>query len=158
VKRVLCSLAAMIFAAGCATIMNGTEQRISVSSVPSGAQVSVSGRTFGTTPVAVSLGRKGNHTIKIELAGYKPYDIALSSTVSGWAWGNIVFGGPIGLAVDAVTGGLYVITPESVTASLVKSGDEATLNFRDGTMVVAVVLEPEIGWIKTGQLIRDGEE
>jgi hypothetical protein len=33
-------------------------------------------------------------------------------------WANLVFGGIPGLAVDAITGGLYKVAPEEVTATL----------------------------------------
>jgi hypothetical protein len=38
--------------------------------------------------------------------------------VSGWIWGNLAFGGLIGLAVDFGTGGGYQLSPESLSAPL----------------------------------------
>lgn len=47
-------LAAVFFLAGCASIMHGTTQQVSVASSPTGAQLSVNGMTMGTTPVILA--------------------------------------------------------------------------------------------------------
>lgn len=38
--------------------------------------------------------------------GYLPDETTLTKKVSGWVRGNLVFGGLIGLAVDAISGGM----------------------------------------------------
>src|SRR6266566_2573403 len=86
----------------CASIIHGAHQDVGVSSNPTGAQVSVDGQIKGTTPVVANLTRKDNHIVRSELAGYKPYETTVTRKVRGWVWGNIVFGGLIGLAVDAI--------------------------------------------------------
>jgi hypothetical protein len=82
---------------GCATIMHGTSQQIGISSMPSGAKVSVDSNPMGVTPIFASLSRGDNHIIKIELDGYVPHEMTITKKTSGWVWGNIVFGGLIGL-------------------------------------------------------------
>jgi len=115
-------LSAFVLAAGastaCATIMHGSRQDVSIASVPSGASVTINGQERGKTPVAVELPRKDKHLLKIELPGYLPFESYLVRRVSGWVWGNLVFGGIPGLAIDAITGGLYNVKPEEVTATL----------------------------------------
>jgi hypothetical protein len=86
------------------------------------------------------LTRKDNHIVRIELAGYKPYETTLTRKVSGWVWGNIVFGGLVGLAVDAIDGALYNLTPEQVSAALL-AGTAHIVPTRNG-MYIAVVLAP----------------
>ena len=85
--------------------MHGGGQDIGMSSVPTGATVSVDGQSMGTTPVNVELSRKDKHLVRFELAGYAPYELAMTRSVSGWVWGNLLFGGLPGLAIDAITGG-----------------------------------------------------
>jgi len=116
--------------------------------------VSVDGQITGKTPIVSNLTRKDNHIIHLELAGYKPYDTTVTRSVSGWVWGNIVFGGLIGLAVDAINGGLYKLTPEQVSGTLISSGAAGIAPSRDG-LYVTVVLSPQPGWQKVGQLERD---
>jgi hypothetical protein len=85
----------------CATIMQGSRQQISISSTPSGASLVIDSGTAIRTPYVAKLKRKDTHTIRIELAGYKPFELITSRGTSGWVWGNIVFGGVLGLIVDA---------------------------------------------------------
>lgn len=132
----LASICVVLLACGCATIMHGTSQEISISSVPSGAEVIVNGQTHGLTPVVADLKRKDQHLIQIQLDGYQPFEIRLVRRTSGWVWGNIVFGGLIGLAVDAITGGLYKISPDEVRAELSKSGQ--TMFLEDEALLVVL--------------------
>lgn len=129
---------------GCATIMHGTTQDVGFSSTPSGAAVTVDNTTRGKTPTVVKLSRKDNHIVKIELPGYQPFEATITRRVSGWVWGNIVFGGVIGLAVDAISGGLYKLTPEQIAASLSKG--ETGFLYQEDALYVAVVLKPDPTW------------
>lgn len=105
-------------AAGCGTIIHGTTQQIAITSVPTGAAVMVDTTAYGDTPVTVELRRKDRHIIRIMLEGYQPFELVTRRSTSGWVWGNIIFGGLIGLVVDASTGGMYKLSPEQVEATL----------------------------------------
>ena len=135
---------------GCATLMNGPKQKVGISSTPSGASVSVDGVSFGKTPVAANLNRNDDHIVIIKMDGYEPYETMLTKKVSGWVWGNILIGGLIGLVIDALSGGLYQLTPEQVEATLAKSGMSHL--YKEDTLYVTVVLNPEPGWQKIGSL------
>ncbi|MGH7535985.1 MAG: PEGA domain-containing protein [Gemmatimonadales bacterium] len=151
----LCGLAVALGATGaaCATIMQGTSQELSVASTPTGARVMVDGSEAGKTPFVASLKRKDKHVIRIEMEGYQPFELPLARATSGWVWGNLVFGGLPGLAVDAITGGLYKLKPEQVQATL----ETATTAIREGddVLVVAVVLHPDPDWQRVGELARE---
>ncbi len=139
--------------AACATIMQGTSQELSIGSSPTGARVIVDGSQAGKTPFVAKLKRKEKHVVRLELDGYKPFEMALSRSTSGWVWGNLIFGGLPGLAIDAITGGLYKLKPEQVQATL----ESATTAYREDhdMIVVAVVLHPDPDWQRIGQLSRD---
>lgn len=137
----------------CATIMQGSSQEVSISSTPTGAKVLIDGMDQGVTPVAARLRRKDQHTVRIELAGYKPYELKFTRATSGWVWGNIVFGGIPGLAVDAITGGLYKLRPEQVEASLQQ--ETAMVGNEGDRMVVAITLTPITGAELIGQLDKE---
>jgi hypothetical protein len=114
----------MFITSQCATIMSGSKQDIPITSSPSGASISVDGEMMGITPVTIKLKRNmKNVALKIELDGYKPYQTNLSRGMNGWIFGNIILGGIPGLIIDAATGSMYKLTPESVTASLEKDHD-----------------------------------
>jgi len=152
----LCTLFALVgLLTNCATIIHGTSQDVSVSSNPSNAKVTVGGKEVGRTPIITDLKRKDKHIVKIELEGYQPYEIGITRKVSGWIAGNILFGGLIGLAVDAISGGMYKLSPDQITAELRDAGTSAIL--QDGSVFITVVLKPDPSWQKIGQLSPTGE-
>jgi len=121
---ILCvALSASVFA-GCATIISGSTQDISVTSVPSGATVTAEpGGMKATTPGVLVLNRKaGPYKVTFTLDGHDPYSVMLTTDMNGWVWGNLILGGIIGLVVDMSTGASIKLTPEEVNANLVKSG------------------------------------
>ena len=153
-KKLLPSCALVVVAvmlANCGTIIQGTSQQVSVSSYPSNAVVEVDGQQMGRTPVVLDLKRKDKHTVLITLDGYNPYEAAIARKVSGWIVGNILFGGLIGLAVDAISGGMYKLSPDQITAELRENGDSARV-LHDGELFITVVLKPDPSWEKIGQL------
>ena len=135
----------------CATIMHGTHQSVGISSNPSNASIWVDRQYAGTTPMIVEMSRKDNHVVRIELDGYQPYEAVFSRQVSGWVFGNVFFGGVIGLAVDAISGGLYMLTPDQVQAELRTNHMAYPENSKDS--YIGVVLEPKPEWKLVGSLI-----
>jgi len=137
--------------AGCGTIVNSSTQDLGISSNPSGAIVTVNDTNQGTTPVTTELSRKDTHTIKLDLDGYQPYEMIINRSVSGWVWGNILFGGLIGLAIDAGTGGMYKLSPDEISAQMSESASADAQVSEDGVYVI-VVLEPCETWDYIGSL------
>jgi len=135
---------------GCASIFNGGNRKISVSSQPAGAKVSVTKVGLGelvqtgTTPLTVSLDpRRGYfkpqaYTIKFELAGYKTIEITLRPEISGWYFGNILLGGLIGMVVvDPLTGSMWNLAPDKIEQTL--STEQAALIKEQNGFVVVLV-------------------
>ena len=135
---------------GCCSIIHGTRQDVGISSAPTGAMVKIDNVSSGNTPVVAKLTRKDNHFVRVELSGYQPFDMTLTRSVSGWVWGNIVFGGLIGLAVDAIDGAFYNLSPEQVSATL--AANHASVSKTGDGIYLFAVLKPEPGWVKAGQL------
>lgn len=136
----LLGLGALPLLLACATIMQGSSQEVSIASTPSGAKVFIDGLEHGVTPAAPKLSRKDVHTVRIEMEGYQPWEMKFTRATSGWVWGNIVFGGIPGLAVDAITGGLYKLKPEQVQATLGRTS--AQIDHHGDQILVAIVLAP----------------
>ncbi|WP_373376321.1 hypothetical protein [Cupriavidus nantongensis] len=128
-RRTLAAGVVALALSGCASIMSGGTQPVTIKSVPEGASVTVTNRAGekvhnGTTPVTLTLNRGAGYfkseTYKAEVKkeGYEPRQLDIVSTVNGWYIGNILFGGVIGLlAVDPATGAMYSF-PDSVNATL----------------------------------------
>lgn len=141
---------ASFWLASCATIIHGTRQEIGFSSSPTGAIVFIDKKELAKTPFIASLTRKDKHLVRIEMPGYEPFEMLITKKVSGWVWGNIVFGGLIGLIVDAVSGGIYELNPGQVQAALSKK--QFGFLHKQDFICVAVALKPEPGWRKIGNL------
>ncbi len=124
-------LAAM---SGCASIVHNGNRDVAVNSQPSAAKVSVyrlekegapTLLTTQTTPCVLSLKPgagffKGQaYRLTFELAGYQPTTVEVKPKVSGWYFGNILFGGLIGiLIVDPATGAMWNLSPEKLDQPL----------------------------------------
>lgn len=90
---------------GCATLINSDDQIVAFNSEPDGATVAVDGVPMGKTPVALPVARKGgSKMITFSKEGYKTINVELPNTLNAALAGNILFGGLIGLGVDAVSG------------------------------------------------------
>jgi hypothetical protein len=149
-KVIVLIMSLAVLAWSCATIMHGTSQKIGISSSPSGAKVIVDNADFGATPTFAELKRGDDHIVKISLEGYQTAELTITKSVSGWVWGNIVFGGLIGLAVDAISGGLYNLSPEQLNAELKKNGFGYIDNEKG--IYIFTVLQPNKEWQKIGNL------
>jgi len=144
--------AAAVMLGACASIIHSQHQDVSVASTPTGASVQVDGTDQGKTPMVAKLKRKATHVVTISMPGYRPFELTMNRKVSGWVWGNLVFGGLIGLAVDGIGGGMYRLEPEQVNAALVTNQAMVT-GSGDGLYVMAV-LRPDPSWQKIAQLER----
>lgn len=145
-------IAITIFISSCATIIHGTKHNVGISSNPTGAEVTIDGQYYGTTPVTADLARKNDHFIEIDLEGFLPYSTPITHKVSGWIAGNIIFGGLIGLAIDAISGGMYKLTPDQIHAELREKGFGVNTDL--DKILIMVVLEPNPTWEKVDTLKR----
>jgi hypothetical protein len=101
---------------GCASIVSGTSQVVSVETLHSSGPVSGAtcklendkGVYYVTTPGTVTIHRAyGDLSVKCEKAGFEPGLATVKSSTKGMMAGNIVFGGFIGAGVDAASGAAY---------------------------------------------------
>lgn len=122
ILRFLFSFFAASGLTGCATMIHGTTQNIEICSVPDGATAQVNGQTV-QTPESVKLTRKDPHTVVLSKEGYLPQQIHLYRKESGLIWVNLVQTVPffiIGMRLDQIWGGGFVLEPSVVHASLVE--------------------------------------
>ncbi len=131
----LLAVAAIIAVAttGCATIMHGEKQSVSVVSGKENTKIVITdeaGNTVaeGQNQVAVSLKRgkeffKGANYKIVAQSGEDKQEMMLSPSVNGaYIAGNLFFGGLIGwVVIDPVTGGMWTLkTPDGQEAKEVK--------------------------------------
>ena len=108
----------LICLSGCASVVNGTNQKVPVSSNPSGAKVWADDVGPFETPTILKLKRKRDHLLVFKKDGYEEEQRLVMNEVSWAVLGNIVIGGLPGLGIDAITGGLYKLYPTVVHVDL----------------------------------------
>ncbi|HEY5298883.1 MAG TPA: hypothetical protein VIK59_13330 [Verrucomicrobiae bacterium] len=131
--KILSLLFVPLFFTGCASIIDGGSKSVHINSNPEGAKVTISNKSgreicVQTTPAIVTLERSSgyfrgeDYKIVFEQAGYYSYETHIKSTIDGWYFGNIIFGGPIGiLIVDPATGDMFTLAPRDLNFNLVSS-------------------------------------
>lgn len=109
-------LAVSLVLTGCASIVNGSNQVLSVETRNSAGPViganckleNPKGVYYVTTPGTVSVNRAYDElNVKCEKAQEQPGLASVKSNTKAMAFGNIIFGGVIGAAVDVGTGAAY---------------------------------------------------
>lgn len=136
-KVLSCVLGIVVLAisSGCATIVKGTDQTITVATDPAGATCTLErdGTTIGVvnpTPGSVNIDKsKDRITINCEKDGFEQSTGSLSAKFQGMTFGNILFGGLIGVAIDAGSGAMSEY-PDSLDVILIPTSF-ATIADRD---------------------------
>lgn len=110
------SLVALISTAtlltSCASIVNGQNQPVSVSTTPKNATCALENNKgkwyINNTPGSVTVNRS-YHDLQVtcEKKGYKKAEKKVASATKAMAFGNVVFGGVIGAGVDMADGAAY---------------------------------------------------
>ena len=103
---------AIVLCSGCASIVSGTIQSISVDTpgceAASCQLTNDKGTWYVKTPASVSVSRAyGNLTVVCSKEGFPSATTTVASSTKGMAFGNILFGGVIGAGVDIGTGAAY---------------------------------------------------
>lgn len=145
---------AAVVATGCASIVKGTDQKVSFSSEPSEAKVVITDAREGTeilvgsTPFTASLKRgagyfkKAKYSVTVEKPGYNRETIMLEGTPGGWYMGgNIIVGGMGWLIVDPATGAMWTLEPNDVKVILKK---QTVLGPPDDGLTVALRALPQL--------------
>lgn len=123
VRGALPLLALTVVLPACSTIVEGTDQQVTVITDPSQASCTLSrqGSVIGVvnpTPGSLQVDKSRNAIeVRCEREGYQTTAATLSSEFEGMTLGNVIFGGLIGVAVDASSGAMNQY-PSSITIIL----------------------------------------
>lgn len=115
------------FTTGCATITKGSSQSVTINTDPPGANCTLNreGAMIGAvaqTPGTLLLEKdKDTVTVSCKKEGYSESIQPLEAAFQGMTFGNILFGGLIGVAVDGMSGAMHqypslvtvLLTPEA---------------------------------------------
>lgn len=146
-KKLLASavLAATVGISGCASIISDSNYPVTINSSPDGASFKVvnmkNGMAVmkGETPATISLGAssgyfsRATYSVEFNKTGYDSQSFVLESSVDGWYFANVLFGGLIGLLiVDPATGAMWKLDETLLVSLSKKKGKEQrgdTLSF-----------------------------
>ncbi|QEG36880.1 hypothetical protein [Bythopirellula goksoeyrii] len=115
---------------GCASIVSGRNNDVAIKSYPPQANVVIqneNGETVATamTPAKVSL-KRGNGILRkppryvatIAKPGFQPTRVPINPKMNPWVAGNLLIGGPLGLAADSATGAIWRHSPADIKTKL----------------------------------------
>lgn len=112
----LATALALFSLTGCASIVNGQNQSLSVETRSAGTSISGANCTltnnkgvwYVTTPGTTTVNRSYEDlAVRCDKASMEPGLASIKSSTKGMAFGNILFGGIIGAGVDMSTGAAY---------------------------------------------------
>jgi hypothetical protein len=123
-KKLLALVSMGILLSGCASIISGKTQVITVTSNTEGAEVSIvnldNNQVFilGNTPFTGASPRISKAKLVVKKEGFKTAEIALSSETNMVFLVNILSSGVFGTSTDYSTGALYKYSPNAFLANL----------------------------------------
>ena len=131
----------ILLSTSCASIVSKSNYPLSIESTPSQANIIIKNKKGleiykGTTPTTVDLEAgsgffsKASYTIEFKKDGYDDKTVPVEFKLDGWYFGNILFGGVIGLLiVDPATGAMYKLDTEFINETLTQS--TASINTKE---------------------------
>lgn len=126
-------LTSVFLFSSCASIVSKSSYPISISSTPSEAKIVIKDKKgieifSGKTPASLELKSgsgffgKARYQVTFTKDGYETKTVPIVYKLDGWYFGNILFGGLIGmLIVDPATGAMYKLETEFLNETLVQS-------------------------------------
>lgn len=143
-KRILvCCLAlSVLYLNGCASIVSSSSRNVTIATEPDQAQVEIvnvkdnnTSILKATTPHTMNMDasagffQPAEFKIKLSKDGYLPMEKQLKANINGWYFGNIVFGGLVGiLIVDPATGAMWKFYDDKVNVKLYKDSPEGRVS------------------------------
>jgi len=101
-------------------MLNGTSQKIPVSSEPAGATVMVDSKNTYTTPVKLRLERRRDHTLVFTKDGFDARTVDVMHVLSESVCCNMLLFGPLGWIFDIFAGTQYKLVPSPIHVELKK--------------------------------------
>lgn len=132
-KLTTLSIALPLLFSNCATLVSKTSYPITINSNPNGATITITDKKGkevfkGISPATATLNSgagffsKAEYEVKISIPGYTEKTIPVMFRMNGWYWGNLLFGGFIGLLViDPITGAMWKLDTPPINVTLNKS-------------------------------------
>jgi len=153
IKTAVIYIAGIILLSSCATIVSKSTYPLSIESEPNNAKVSITDKSgkeifLGNTPATVKLKAgsgfftRAEYQVKFSSPGCDDKVVPVTFKIDGWYFGNILFGGLIGmLIVDPATGAMWKIETDYLKETLEKSA-----NIADAEMKIVDINDIQESW------------
>lgn len=137
-RLISAGLLALFLFSSCASIISKSSYPVSFDTTPSGAKIVIKdhhgvpiyhGNSPAVVPLKAGAGffQKASYSVEISSRGYETQLFPITTSVDGWYFGNILFGGFIGLLiVDPATGAMFKIDQEYISVNLKNSSGFST--------------------------------
>jgi hypothetical protein len=140
----------MIYCSGCASIISGNQQEISVTSSPSGATVTCANGNIIQTPGTVTLSTKKVHALVAKYPNCEPQQVMLRKKLNNWIFCGILWDfGIITIPIDLISGAACELEPKDVHFSFEHAerkkpkGYSGTIDSATGKPVTTPIYEKE---------------
>ena len=132
---------------GCASIISDSKYPVAITSSPTGAAYEITNESgisvhSGVTPDQVTLNAGAGffdgeeYRVKYQKDGYSTSTQTLETGIDGWYWGNILFGGVIGLLIiDPATGAMFSL-PERVDSTLKRTAATSVFDAQNSSLAL----------------------
>ena len=116
----------------CATIVSKRQYPVYIHTEPKGAVVSITNKKGkiifkGTTPAVLSVEpgagyfSRAEYQVRLTMPGYEEKTVPIRFKLNAWYFGNIIFGGVLGLLIiDPLTGAMWKLSDPLVDETMVK--------------------------------------
>ncbi|MCW1734442.1 PEGA domain-containing protein [Anaerorudis cellulosivorans] len=153
IKTAIIFIVGTILLSSCATIVSKSTYPLSIESEPNNAKVSITDKNgkevfLGNTPATVKLKAgsgfftRAEYQVKFSSPGCEDKVVPVTFKIDGWYFGNILFGGLIGmLIVDPATGAMWKIETDYLKETLEKSA-----NIADAEMKIVDINDIQESW------------
>jgi len=119
IALIVVTVCSAVLNTGCATIVSGKTQTVTIDSNVKDAEVVVEGAVLGKTPYNGPLKRGKDTTLLLRKAGYDNKTVTLNTEIEPVFWGNIICGGFFGSTTDYASGSMYKYSPATINIDLV---------------------------------------
>lgn len=109
--RISFPLLCLVLLAGCATIIRGTEQNVTVDTVPTGARVDFSNGQTCNSPCSIAAKRSQALNVVVSMDGCAPQTAFVRPRITAT-------GGVLGGLPDLATGAVYDLEPSQLTFTM----------------------------------------
>ena len=129
-KPILLMLLSAFLLSSCASIVSKSKYPVTINSAPSEARIVIKDKKgvevySGQTPATIELKSgagffsKARYQVTFSKQGYQERTVPIESSLDGWFFGNILFGGPLGLLIiDPATGAMYKLDNQYLNETL----------------------------------------